>query len=139
MDESNPPRRRRFQFSLRGLLIGVTLLAAFIGWLTREYQFVQQRKAAILASDDDNPALILSVKWSKQTHGWWAPGTKRETSDPEPTIPFWRRWLGDEAVAVVGVDHPYSEELLAELHRLFPEARDFSMEPIHESTSETPP
>src|ERR1700680_2104213 len=118
-----PTRRRWFQFSLGTMFLLVTISAVLLGWLVSERRFVQERKAA----SRDKAAIVISVTWGKREQGWWAPGSREEKIFPETTIPFWRTWMGDQAMAFVRVDYPYSEEQLSELHRLFPEARDFQM------------
>jgi hypothetical protein len=48
MVENLTPRRRRFQFSLRTLLVGVTLLAAACGYVGWQATIVRERKALLL-------------------------------------------------------------------------------------------
>ena len=136
-----PPRRRWFQFSLRTLFVLVTLWSGFLGWLVWEWRFVQQRLAvfsSIDANGIESDMWVWSVEHGKQHHGWWAPGSDHEKVWPEPTVPFWRVWLGDRAVAVFGVEDA-NEQKLAELQRLFPEAREFSLWPIDQQTPEPQP
>jgi hypothetical protein len=61
MSDSAPPRRR-FQFRLRTLLIGVTLFCVIVGWFLHHASLVWERKAMLknaLASyvDDDGAGL----------------------------------------------------------------------------------
>jgi hypothetical protein len=108
--------RRWFRYSLRTMFVVVTVFAVWLGW---ELKFIRDRKAmvdwinyngfactAAEASPDLPPDKILL--------------------DPSPrrvTIAFWRRWLGDEAVAYIGISTraPDSENWQAAA-RLFPEA-----------------
>ena len=94
-----PPKRRWCQFSLRSLLIGVTLLTVplcYAGW---QAKIVRERAAWV----DSHPH--IDDKWNL-TAG----------------IPAVRRWFGDRAYAVVAFGESpanASEECAA----LFPEAR----------------
>src|SRR5262245_3446110 len=71
------PSRRWLRFSLRTLLILVTVLAVFCAWLAGQWRLVQERRQACHAIN--NTAGLCWV---------W-----REGIDP---LPFWRRWMGDK-------------------------------------------
>ncbi|HEV2972726.1 MAG TPA: hypothetical protein VGY55_22350 [Pirellulales bacterium] len=47
LPQADPPKRkrRRFQFSLRSLLVGVTLLAVPLGFVGRQIKIVREREA----------------------------------------------------------------------------------------------
>jgi hypothetical protein len=102
--------RRRFRFGLRTLFVMVTLLACWLGW---ELKFVQERRAmlgSLLASGNGYTTCSQLVA-SSDEHGF--------AYNPA-TIPFWRRWLGDEAVESIIV--PDAQEPLSKALTLFPEA-----------------
>ena len=88
-----PARRRWFRFSLRGLLVALTVVAVWLGW---NVHVVRQRKAALAAPSVETwtPASVLS-------------------------LPPWRRWFGDQAVGIIVSDDPAH---VVTLNRLFPEA-----------------
>ncbi len=100
---SDPPKRKRrwYQFSLRTLLIGVSLLAAICGYVKRQYEIVQERQSFFEQS--------VSVSCA---------GTNPEG----PDVPWIRSLLGDRGYAVIGL---VSDTERAERQRaavLFPEA-----------------
>ena len=109
-----PPRRRWFQFSLRTVFVGVTLVAMWLGW---ELKFVRERQAFL--SDLSGPyewkALMSEFRGDSAVLEYELRGVSRPIS-----IPFWQRWLGDEAVAAMKVT---SEQKVVEAKRLFPEIR----------------
>jgi hypothetical protein len=86
-------RRRWLRFSLRGLLVVVTLAAIWLGW---NVYVVNQRKAALAA-----------------------PGIETWTRSSALSLPPWRRWFGDQAVGIIVSND--SSHVVA-LKRLFPEA-----------------
>jgi hypothetical protein len=94
------PKRRWFQFSLRTLMIGVTLLAvvcAYIGW---QATIMRMRQARVL-----NLSKIL------------------DKANPTNGIPWVRQWLGDRAYAVIAVGETASDKLEREFGTIFPEAK----------------
>jgi hypothetical protein len=107
--ETEPKRKRRWlQFSLRTLLIGVTLLAvpcAYVGW---QAKIVRDRRALLdsikAAGGGDETAMFYN-----------------SASPPPP--PWLRRILGDETVELLLVPPATNEETMARIHRLFPDTR----------------
>jgi hypothetical protein len=83
--KAEPPNRKRrwFQFSLRTLLIGVTLLALLSGYVVRQRAFVEERQRFL---DESRHQPIFA------------------TSDEAPDVPWIRRLLGDRAVLAIGLD-----------------------------------
>jgi hypothetical protein len=120
--EADAPKRKRrwFQFSLRTLMIGVTMLAVPLGNVGWQAKIVRQRQAMLdeikdrggrfwtvelvrgLAQDQIRQRLIKNTDW------------------PDTTIPLVRRWLGDDAIVWIGL--PPNEPLWDECHAAFPEA-----------------
>jgi hypothetical protein len=129
--KAEPPRRKRrwFQFSLRTLLIGVTLLAVACAYVAWQARIVRERRALLL--------LIES-----REYGWYS-GERSASHDFPPAAsghdlaasghnltagktedrPAWiRHWLGDETVYLIWLRNtvPSSEAVLIE--NCFPEA-----------------
>jgi hypothetical protein len=103
--ETEPKRqRRRFQFSLRTLLIVVTLLASAAGYVGRQYEIVQNRRSFI--DDHLNRYGNLEV-------------------DPSDAVevPWIRRLLGDEGVEKLGLDADSDKNERRRAAALFPEAQ----------------
>jgi hypothetical protein len=110
---TQPAPRRRFQFRLRTLMIGVTLLAvacAYVGW---QAKIVTERKA-------------MRERWSGKV--WFrTPDMGSGSIPPTPPLPptkvTWLRELfGDEALEEIWLpsDTPKSE--LDQIKALFPES-----------------
>ena len=99
--EPGKPRRRWFQFRLRTLLVGVTLLAIPCAYVAHEYRIVAARKS-----------------WMAQhpQGGYDVFGVGRST---EPTLSLVRRLLGDEPQEHLVVTTLGDE---ASARDLFPEA-----------------
>ncbi len=120
-DHISPTRRRWFQFRLRGLLVAVTLLALFMGWLGWELKFVRERTTAIKWVRDNGGTCVMASDWRALA----PPGSPLVKSFP--TVPFWRRWMGDEAVIIL-FPKDYATDWAEHLEwdklflRLFPEA-----------------
>jgi hypothetical protein len=89
-----PKRNRRwFQFSLRTLMIGVTLVAVACGYVAWQARIVAVRDAA--------RARITALG------GQWRLGGY---IDYEESVPLIRRWLGDEPVSNVIIPDNVSKE-----------------------------
>jgi hypothetical protein len=93
-------KHRRFQFRLRTLMIGVTLLAvpcAYVGW---QAKIVRERDAMRLDLKD---------------HGF-------VTFDDPKLVPIVRRWLGDEGYSTILVPRGTSADYIAKIKAIFPES-----------------
>lgn len=88
--------RRWFQFSLRGFLVGVTLLAIFLGWMT---QHARRQRDAVRSVEGMGG--IVQYDWQGDVGTWeaipeaflrsgWAPPS-RHVPDVEPPAPQWLR------------------------------------------------
>ena len=116
MDEK--PRRRWFRFNLRTMFLLVTLFSV---WLGRETWVVRER--------------LAMRKWLDQIGGRAHPTIKpSKYANLEPlvletvnTLPFWRRWLGDESLEFVSLPSP--SEHAERISRLFPEAKIVNLGP----------
>ena len=106
--KAEPPKRKRrwFQFSLRTLMIVITLLAIPCAYVCHEAKIVAKRKALLamkLGSDVTPP-------------GWW-----RSSGSP-PSLPLVRRWLGDQPICSMILPASLAPSLIEELREAFPEA-----------------
>jgi hypothetical protein len=99
------PKRRWFQFSLRGLLVAVTvagvLLAVQLSWLRQRREFLSRKTV-----------LDSSVAYAR-------------TPVERPAAPGWLWWFGERGVKTLVVMEPGNAQVDAEMgdaKRLFPEA-----------------
>jgi hypothetical protein len=138
--KATPPKRKRrwFQFSLRTLMIGVTLLAvpcAYLGWQAKK---VRDRKAWI----ESNSATysIKQIHLGEGTHGF---SFKKISPDSPLSIgleyyrlnvgsrkdsPSWlRRLLGDEPIGLICLRETALTAEMQSVVVLFPEAQVLAM------------
>lgn len=125
---SESKRRPWFSFSLRSLLVVVTLVCIWLAW---EMSIVRQRKQELTALRTSYAAEITTAAdWPKRQ----APGSINATIPPA-RIFFFRRWLGDEAIQEIWY-YPhtgrFTDDEVARLARLFPEAKLVRQEPLME-------
>ncbi len=111
MSEAPPPCRRWFQFRLRGLLVAVTLLAVFMGWLGWELKFIRARKAALA-----DGSVIGRLRPDELDFKELLPQATLAT------IPFWRRWFGDNAYQWLSVPAESTQADMDRMKEMFPEA-----------------
>ena len=94
--EPAPPKRRRWQFTLRAAMLLVLIVA---GWLGREVKLARDQRAAVQAIRAYGGQVIYDYEL---VNGVPTPGG-------EPTAPRWlRAWLGDDffcEVVVVNLCH----------------------------------
>jgi hypothetical protein len=119
--------RRMFRFSLRTMLIVMTLLCCWLGW---EASVVRERRAVRRELQGNFAFQFTTTEtWSKIP---FAPGV----GPPPATIPIIRVWLGDEAIQQIWFMRHiqgFSEDELKRLSRVFPEAQfdESQPEPCH--------
>lgn len=99
--------RRWFRYSLRTMFVVVTVFAVWLGW---ELKFVNARR--------NFPGTALM---------------SRETEEGQHP-PFWRRWLGDEAVSAWYFPNNAPDDLLSRARELFPESRIIRLTESEEET-----
>ncbi len=97
--DSPPPKRQRrwYQFSLRTLLGGVTLLAVACGYVGWQAKIVRERTAVARELYDAGAVFITS----RQLTGRGAKSYSMEGKDftpPYPSVNLVRRWFGDDFV-----------------------------------------
>lgn len=116
--------RRWFRFSLRTMLVGVTIICCVLAWQLR---VVRERQAALIEMRDGGTFQVITAEAWTERFPAGAPVS------PPVTIPAVRRWLGDQAIQEVWYItfyKPASEEDLVRFKKVFPEAT------FHESLPE---
>ncbi len=109
-------RRRWYRWSLRTLFAVVTVFAVWLGW---HMKIVHQRRAYL----DGLKSRGLSYELVSESESAYRDVGSDYMSYyelPGPvSIPFWRRWLGDDAAIRISVGDVATEA--DEARRLFPE------------------
>jgi hypothetical protein len=109
--KADPPKRKRrwFQFSLRSLLIGVTLLAvvcAYVSW--------QMRIVAVERRD----AAVKYPTWETLP----TPANYQGMTRERPVAPWPLCWFGEEGYALMVLPEKTPHDEIERLRKLFPEA-----------------
>lgn len=116
MPDKSP--RRWFSFSLRSLLLVMTVVCIWLAW---ESSVVRQRRRMLTRLQTSPAFQITTAKtWATIFAGGPPP------SQPVATIPTVRRWLGDEAIQEIGYFRHmqgFSDVDVERVARLFPEAK----------------
>ena len=106
------PRRRWPRFTVRALLIAVTICCLWLGW---QVSVVRERRAVL--------------RWLAGGAGWsitlsdYQQIPSGPPSDPDAVqLPPWRVWLGDEPIAQIGFDASVEQSERDRVKKLFPEA-----------------
>jgi hypothetical protein len=123
--------RCRFQFSLRTLLIGVTLLAIvcdFCGYIGRQAEIVNERKVLLrrivsLGGSYNN----ISRKYFGDLRAVYLRGGTPSPALGHPVVPPIRMFLGDEVIQLVAL--PPDAPLYDEVRATFPDAAIVLMGP----------
>jgi len=98
-----PPRRRWFRYRLRTLFVAVLLLAIPLGWIAVQLKWIHDRRERL--------------EWIKDGRAYYI------YAPDEPSISFWRRWMGDRNIEqLMLVQEQVSQAELEEIRSLFPEA-----------------
>jgi hypothetical protein len=120
------PTRRWYSFSLRTMLIIVTLVACWLGW---ESSVVRGRKQLMQEMELRPGVRFLSAELYHAFHG------SRTPDPPIARTSTLRRWLGDKAIQEIEylrTYHNLTPEEIARLARTFPEAEVREAEPLME-------
>jgi hypothetical protein len=114
MMSTQTPPRRWFRYSLRTMFVVVTLFALWLGW---ELKFIRDRRSFLKSMDE-----MREAEMAQTANGLTVAfiGTIVRISDRG--IPFWRRWLGDEAQALMTLPQSSTDADMENAKRLFPEA-----------------
>ena len=96
------PKRRWLRFSVRTLLVAVTIFCVWLGW---QVNIVRDRKAMMQRIEEAGGV-----------------GGAGFQSRKDPPMPWYRKKLGDSANAHIRVPWDWTAEQIAEVSALFPEA-----------------
>jgi hypothetical protein len=112
--KAEPPKRNRrwFQFSLRSLTIGVTLLAVPCAYVGYNLNWIRERDAA-------RKSLIGRTLFDS---GMDYRNRRFLTGYPLRLAPWSLRILGETGAGIWILDIPKSDPVIEQLRRLFPEA-----------------
>ena len=122
--KAEPPKRKRrwFQFSLRTLMIVVSLLAVPLGYVGWQAKIVRERRCALSAITESGGHIWTREGYCSSTE----PGAGRMPPDEWPSeVPWLRRLLGDEHVASIQLAWDVSVAERIRIEALFPEATVF--------------
>ena len=106
-------RRRWYQFGIGTMLLVVTVFAVWLGW---ELKFIRKRQAMIRQLRAGGSTAESTEELRRSPDGTYRPKAAAAT------IPFWRRWLGDEPVALIWLTTESEGRFIAMVGAMFPEA-----------------
>jgi hypothetical protein len=106
-----PPRRRWLAFPLRTLFVGVTALATLLGWLGWNWGIVRERQ--LLRQEIEATGAIFTLSMAN--------GNIFINPARNP-MPFPRNWMGDQRAAGILVPLTFTEDKVATIRKVFPEA-----------------
>jgi hypothetical protein len=125
---AEPPKRHHFQFSLRTLMIVVTLLCVVGGYVGWQAKKVNERKTLLERVVSDGGG-YFRVSLGPRDHEEYSvcgaiPGNgKWLVPSHEYPPPSWiRRWLGDDRICTIWLPKSFSATDLAIIAEGFPEA-----------------
>jgi hypothetical protein len=112
--------RRRFQFRLRTLMIGVTLLAVACGYVGWQAKIVRERQSALAAVKESG-----GYVWTREddlASADFVAGYRVNRDEWPSEVAWLRRLLGDEHVAAIHLAWNVSLPERNRVEGLFPEA-----------------
>jgi hypothetical protein len=112
---SDAPRKHRFRYNLRTLMLVVTLLCLWLGW---EFNAIQERRA-IVEWTVANDGLV----YNGGSHIGFFDGSFSTLTFTPASMPFWRRWMGDVAALEITLPASATARDHRRAQRAFPEAR----------------
>src|SRR4051794_40929088 len=123
------PRRRWPSYSLRTLLVVVTVSGAITGWLIQQREVVRQR--LLMRSEiESQGAWVISTgerirvsDWCCRSEPSWLQSKlaeRQEQRHSQSTLPLLRLWLGDQYIEGICLTESLSARR-EEMARLFPE------------------
>lgn len=112
------PSRLR-SFSLRTLLVVVTVLCTLCSWVGCQRKIVVDRRTTTKTLGDE--IIVRDVNSLRSQN--WAPNSRNETPAMLASVPWIRRALGDAAIQQILVPLEWSDAQVKELALQFPEAK----------------
>jgi len=114
------PNRPWFRFSLRTLFIVVTVFCCWLGW---QANIVRERKLLLQSLIDDSRLSFdpLHTSFGPGNTAIEFEGSITFNRNP-PSVPWGRRMLGDNAVAILGLPSEMDKHEVARFKSTFPEA-----------------
>ena len=111
---AEPPKRKRrwFRFSLRTLMIGVTLLAVACGYVGWQKKIIRERRRA---NTTHRTRSFLDIPTAADN---WL----HHYQEFRPRAPWPLRWLGEDGFAIIYAKDGETDDEIANLKQLFPEA-----------------
>ena len=110
-----PSPRRRFQFRLRTLMIVVTLLAVACGYVGSQAKVARERHQAMATHRTIYPDVNLGPRGEMYQRWTGVPVIR-------PEAPWPLRWFGEQGYWGINSGDTASDDEVANLKRLFPEA-----------------
>jgi|GEM_PF-2255729 len=124
-------RKSSWSFSLRTLLVLITLSAVAFSYVGYQLSVVRARRALL------NELSAAGYQVTTQDEASHAMQAMQQADEPDPSVPLIRGWLGDEAIATIGY-YPHLSpqgDRQQRIKTLLPEARlvEFAppLEPCH--------
>jgi hypothetical protein len=120
----DPPKRRRrwFQFSLRTLMIVVTLVAVPLGYVGWTVKIIRERTDMIAKIRGIGGEVMTLPSLPGMTLFPLITRKGELMRGQRPAIPAIRRWLGDEDVVFLVLNPGMSHEDVERVAAMFPEA-----------------
>jgi hypothetical protein len=122
--ETTKPKRRWYQFSLRTLLIAMTLLAIWLGWNIKKVRQRSEYARYLIAKGEDVIPLESAATVAAQ-HPW---STKR--------VPWVWRWMGATPIEYIRIHEArgFAQADARVMADLFPEARVYFVSERYEES-----
>jgi hypothetical protein len=130
MSDVPPTRRRWFQFGIGTMLLLVTVFALWLAWQVR----IVRDRQAMMALLKQQGGSIMALKDWRDPSGYASPVPPvAAVRPPQISVPFWRRWIGDEPIVEVACPVGSDESYVERARAAFPEAdvkKSFLVPPI---------
>jgi hypothetical protein len=108
-------KRRWLKFSIRTLLVAVTLLCVFLSWLAWQIRIVGERAELVRLIEGARGTCETSADFVKA-------GYVLDDSVRSRIVPVVRQWLGDQSYWAVTLHGQRDEKFISQIARTFPEA-----------------
>ena len=120
MGDAKPKKRRWFRFSLRTMLVLMTVFCIWLGW---QVSIVRERKAVLAELKRHHPTgtsyICLETFLADPAHQ----AAQAHPDVKAIRISWFRRLLGDETCVSLGTPGPLDPAIAERMERAFPEAK----------------